>query len=74
VPFTPYTTRIIQLLDLTAFAIFKLEGKYHLPLGHIETTINFVYTVYVKTVQTLTPLNVWTITSCCLSPGKVEEI
>jgi hypothetical protein len=29
VAFAPHTAKIVQLLDLTLFGIFKRDGKYH---------------------------------------------
>jgi hypothetical protein len=55
VTFAPHTTQIFQLLDLTFFTIFRREGKYHLPFGDLGTTVNFVYNVYTKMAERLTP-------------------
>jgi hypothetical protein len=58
VTFAPHTTHIFQWLDLTLFAIFKREGKYHLPFGDLGTTANFAHDVYTKSAKTLTTLNI----------------
>jgi hypothetical protein len=59
VTFSLHTMQIVHLLDLILFGIFKHEIKSHLPFGDLETTVSFVYNVYMKMAKTLSLPNVW---------------
>jgi hypothetical protein len=59
VTLTPHTAQIFQLLDLILFRIFKREGEYQVPFGDLETTVNFVYNVYMEMAKTLSLPNIW---------------
>jgi hypothetical protein len=51
--FAPHATQIFP-----QFSIFKLEGKYRLPLDEFTTTTNFVCHMDVKLAKTLTSPNI----------------
>jgi hypothetical protein len=59
--FAPNTTHIFQVLDLTRFGIFKLEGKYNLPFDKFRTTITFVCNLCIKMTMMLVHPSIWTV-------------
>jgi hypothetical protein len=58
VTFTPHTTHLFQVLDLTLFGLFKRRGQFHLPLETDHRTAKFIQKVYHDFRQTMIDPNI----------------
>jgi hypothetical protein len=59
VTFTPHTTNIFQVLDLTLFGVLKRQRRYQIPCQTEHRIINFMLKVYRGFRSTTINTNIW---------------
>jgi hypothetical protein len=59
ITFTPHTSQIFQIPDLTLFGLLKRRPRYELPFENDKSTAKFILRVYHDFRQTMVPLNIW---------------
>jgi hypothetical protein len=59
ITFTPHTTQVFQVIDLTCFGVLKRRPRCELPFDEYNATVKVITKVYHDFTRTMTRHNVW---------------